>query len=95
MFDYSIDEKYVQDGLFTNVLKISHNCPGYYTVQKGGFYFQNYEINAQSLQELGGRYLLSAAYIDHCEDTGLKLIREDPFETEDSYYRIYLYRVME
>ena len=21
------DEKYVQDGLFTNVLKISHNCP--------------------------------------------------------------------
>ena len=44
---------------------------------------------------MGGRYLLSAAYIDHCEDTGLKLIREDPFETEDSYYRIYLYRVME
>lgn len=83
------------DGWGNRCYLYSAECPGYYTVQKGGFYFQNYEINAQSLKELGGRYLLSAAYIDHCEDTGLKLIREDPFETEDSYYRIYLYRVME
>ncbi len=83
------------DGWGNRCYLYSAECPGYYTVQKGGFYFQNYEINAQSLKELGGRYLLSAAYIDHCEDTGLKLIRENPFETEDSYYRIYLYRVME
>lgn len=83
------------DGWGNRCYLYSAECPGYYTVQKGGFYFQNYEINAESLKELGGRYLLSAAYIDHCEDTGLKLIREDPFETEDSYYRIYLYRVME
>lgn len=83
------------DGWGNRCYLYSAECPGYYTVQKDGFYFQNYEINAQSLKELGGRYLLSAAYIDHCEDTGLKLIRENPFETEDSYYRIYLYRVME
>ena len=83
------------DGWGNRCYLYSAECPGYYTVQKGGFYFQNYEINAQSLKELGGRYLLSAAYIDHCEDTGLELIREAPFETEDSYYRIYLYRVME
>lgn len=83
------------DGWGNRCYLYSAECPGYYTVQKGGFYFQNYEINAQSLKELGGRYLLSAAYIDHCEDTGLELVREDPFETEDSYYRIYLYRVME
>ena len=73
----------------------SAECPGYYTVQKGGFYFQNYEINAESLWKLGGRYLLSAAYIDHCEDTGLELLRREAFETEESYYRIYLYRVTE
>lgn len=73
----------------------SAECPGYYTIEKGGFYFQNYEINAESLRQLGGRYLLSAAYIDHSEDTGLELVRPDAFETEDSYYRIYLYRVME
>ena len=73
----------------------SAECPGYYTIQKGGFYFQNYEMDAESLAELGGRYLLSAAYIDHSEDTGLVLLRQDAFETEDSYYRIYLYRVMD
>lgn len=73
----------------------SAECPGYYTIQKGGFYFQNYEINAESLSSLGGRYLLSAAYIDHSEETGLKLVNPDAFETEDSYYRIYLYRVTE
>lgn len=71
----------------------SAECPGYYTVQKGGFYFQNYEINAESLAELGGKYLLSAAYIDHSEDTGLELLRQEAFETEGSYYRIYLYGV--
>lgn len=73
----------------------SAECPGYYTVQKGGFYFQDYEINAESLRQLGGRYLLSAAYIDHSEETGLELVCPEAFETEDSYYRIYLYRVME
>ncbi len=73
----------------------SAECPGYYTIEKGGFYFQNYEINAESLQQLGGNYLLSAAYIDHSEDTGLELMRPEAFETENSYYRIYLYRVME
>ena len=73
----------------------SAECPGYYTIEKGGFYFQNYEINAESLRQLGGSYLLSAAYIDHSEDTGLELMRPEAFETENSYYRIYLYRVME
>ena len=73
----------------------SAECPGYYTVQKGGFYFQDYEINVESLRQLGGRYLLSAAYIDHSEETGLELVCPEAFETEDSYYRIYLYRVME
>lgn len=73
----------------------SAECPGYYTIEKGGFYFQDYTINAESLRQLGGSYLLSAAYIDHSEDTGLELIRQEAFETDNSYYRIYLYRVME
>lgn len=73
----------------------SAECPGYYTIEKGGFYFQNYEINTESLRQLGGHYLLSAAYIDHSEETGLELVSPDAFGTEDSYYRIYLYRVAE
>lgn len=83
------------DGWGNRCYLYSAECPGYYTIQKGGFYFRDYEINAKSLWKLGGRYLLSAAYIDHCEDTGLELLRQEPFETEDSYYRIYLYRVAE
>ena len=71
----------------------SSECPGYYTVEKNGFYFQNYEINAKALKELGGDYLLSAAYIANEAEQGLKLLREAPFETADSYYGIYVYEV--
>lgn len=50
-------------------------------------------MNVEAFQELGGKYILSAAYIDGAERTGLTLLRKEPFETEDSYYRIYLYGV--
>ena len=71
----------------------SSECPGYYTIEKNGFYFQNYEINAKALKKLGGDYLLSAAYIANGAEQGLKLLRETPFETADSYYGIYVYEV--
>lgn len=71
----------------------SSECPGYYTIEKNGFYFQNYEISAKALKELGGDYLLSAAYIANGAEQGLKLLREAPFETADSYYGIYVYEV--
>lgn len=73
---------------------ISAECPGYYTIEKGGFFFQQYELNAEALKAMGGRYLLSAAYILNAEEQGLKLLREEPFETIESYYRIFLYEVM-
>lgn len=82
------------DGWGNRCYLFSAECPGYYTIQKGGFYFQNYEVDAGSLKELGCDYILSAAYIDNSETTGLELVRPEAFETENSYYRIYLYRVM-
>lgn len=69
----------------------SAEIPGYYTVEKGGFYFSDFAMNVGAFEEMGGRYVFSAAYIDGAEDTGLKLLREEPFETEDSYYKIYIY----
>lgn len=45
------------------------------------------------MRGLGGEYLLSAAYIVNAQEQGLKLLREEPFETEDSYYRIFVYEV--
>ena len=72
---------------------VSAECPGYYTIEKGGFFFHNYDLDSEALWELGGRYLLSAAYIQNAEEQGLRLMREEPFETQESYYRIFVYEI--
>ena len=58
---------------------MSAECPGYYTIEKGGFFFQNYEIDSEALWELGGRYLFSAAYIQNAEEQGapFRMVRND------------------
>jgi hypothetical protein len=71
----------------------SSECPGYYTIEKNGFYFSDYELDTEAFCELGGDYILSAAYIANAEEQGLSLVREEPFETQESYYRIFLYEV--
>jgi len=73
----------------------SSECPGYYTIEKGGFFFQNLELNTTALKGLGCDYMLSAAYIMNAEQTGLVLLREEAFETPDSYYRIFVYGLSE
>lgn len=69
----------------------SSECPGYYTIEKQGFFFQNYQLNAAALQDMGCDWILSAAYIGNAESQGLVLMNEAPFETKDSYYGIYVY----
>jgi hypothetical protein len=81
------------DGWGNRCYLFSAECPGYYTIQKGGFYFQNYSVNAEALKNLGAKYILSAAYIADAESTGLMLMNEEAFQTEDSYYQIYVYEV--
>lgn len=71
----------------------SSETPDNYTIEKHGFYFQDYRINTEALYEMGGRYLLSAALIQNAEAQGLTLLNEAPFETQDSYYCIYVYEV--
>lgn len=71
----------------------SAEISGYYTIEKNIFYFQDYQLNTAALNRLGGQYVLSAAYIVNAEQTGLTLMREEPFQTEDSYYRIFVYEV--
>lgn len=72
----------------------SSECPGYYTIKKHGFFFQDYQVNTGALYEMGGRYLLSAAWIQNAEEQGLSLLNETPFETNDSYYCIYIYELI-
>lgn len=70
-------------------------CPGYYTMEKNTFYFNNYEIDVDSFKKLGGRFIISAAYIINAKEQKLVLLREEPFETQESYYRIFLYGLAE
>jgi len=71
----------------------SAECPGYYTIEKNGFQFQNYQLNREALRGMGCDYLLSAAYIQNSDSQGLRLMNEIPFETEQSYYSIYVYDI--
>ena len=73
---------------------LSAECPAYYTIEKNGFYFTDYQLNTEAFRKLGGEYILSAAYIVNAGENGLELVREQPFETDTSYYRIFLYRVL-
>lgn len=68
-------------------------APAYYTIEKGGFYYNHPELDIKALRELGGDYLFSAAYIADSDELGLALLRDEPFETPESYYRIYVYEV--
>lgn len=81
------------DGWGNRCYLLSSECPGYYTIEKNGFFFQDYQLDTEALREMGGNYLFSAAYIANAEEQGLVLMREEPFETADSYYRIFVYEV--
>lgn len=81
------------DGWGNRCYLFSCEVPGYYTIEKNGFVFQDLDLDMEALKEMGAGYLFSAGYIDHAAEKGLVLLRETPFETEGSYYRIFLYEV--
>lgn len=55
--------------------------------------FVHLDLNTRKLYEMGGRYLFAAMPIDNAEEMGLSLIREEPFQTPESYYKIWVYEV--
>lgn len=67
---------------------------GYYTIEKGGFAFLDLQLDTKALKRLGCDYILSAAYILNPENNNLTLLSEEPLETEDSYYEIFVYKIM-
>lgn len=73
----------------------SAECPGYYTVEKNGFFYQDLSIDTNALKNIGCDYIFSAAWIDNAENVNLHLVHETPFETEESYYRIFVYEIIE
>ncbi len=63
-------------------------------VQKGNNYvIENLELNTSELYEMGGRYIFSAAEIVNSADNNLVL--QKVFESDDSCWQIYLYKVQD
>ena len=52
----------------------------------------NLEINTDVIKEMGGQYIFSAVKILNNDENNLVL--EQIFETEESWWRIYLYRII-
>lgn len=65
--------------------------PGYVTVEKGGFYFSDLDLDIEAFKDMGGRYIFSAAYIDNAAELGLKQLNQEPIQTDKSYYQLYIY----
>ena len=66
----------------------------YYTFEKKwGSVIYDLDLNLEVMKELNCRYIFSAAYLMDAEEKGLTLLREEPFETEGSWYHIYVYEI--
>lgn len=66
----------------------------YYTFEKKwNSVIYDLDLNTDKLKELDCQYVFSAAYLMNAEEKGLTLLRETPFETEGSWYHVYVYVV--
>lgn len=65
----------------------------YMEMRKGSGPYQKLEYDTQKLYEMGCRYVFAAARIENSSEMGMELLREEPFETEDSYFGIWVYRL--
>lgn len=51
------------------------------------------DLNWKQLRAMGCEYIISASYIMEAEEMGLHLLNEEPIQTEDSWYRLYVYQL--
>lgn len=70
---------------------LSSELYGYYTIEKNSFWYTSLELDTKALKDLGCDYILSAAYIIPAADMNLTLLGE--FETPNSYYKIFVYKI--
>lgn len=69
----------------------------YMMIEKNGgnSSYQSLELNTKKMYEMGARYLFAAMPVDNWEHLGLVPVREEPFETPESYYAIWVYKILE
>lgn len=61
----------------------------------GNASFHDLELNTKKMYEMGARYLFAAMPVDNWEQLGLVPVREEPFETTESYYAVWVYEILE
>lgn len=57
--------------------------------------FYEIDINFKKAKEMGADYVISASAIDGYEERGLKLLTAEPISSEDCWYKLYVYEIME
>lgn len=68
----------------------------YYTFEKKwGSVIYDFDLNTDVMKELNCQYVFSAAYLMDAQEKGLSLLREAPFETDGSWYHIYVYKMVQ
>lgn len=66
----------------------------YYTFEKKwNSVIYDLDLNMDKLKEMNCKYIFSAAYLMNAEEKGLTLLQGAPFETDNSWYHIYVYVV--
>lgn len=83
------------DGWGNRCYLFSKEIPGYFNIEKNTFYYLDLQINTTALKNLGCSYIFSAAYVNNATEIGLKLLTENPVNTADSYYFIYIYEIVD
>ena len=72
----------------------SSEIPGYFNIEKGSFWYNDLQLDTDALKALGCDYILSAAYIVNAADIHLQLLSQEPCQTPESYYAIYIYKIV-
>lgn len=66
----------------------------YFTFEKRwGTVIRDTDLAWEQLRTMGCDYIISAAYIIDADRMGLKLLNEEPIESENSWYRLFVYQL--
>lgn len=58
-----------------------------------GIAFRNLSYDTEMMKRLNIRYVFAAAPIEDVEDLGWQLVKGSPFESDDSYYALWIYDI--
>lgn len=89
--DKSDVERLYFDGWGSRCYIVSADTNNYYVSKSSNQVYSDLELNVEEMKKLGCKYLFSAGEILNADEKGFLQI--GVFETEDSYYRIWVYEL--